>query len=468
MLLTITTTHQPATDLGYLLHKNPVHMQAFSLNFGRAHVFYPEASNERCTAALLLEINTVNLVRNHDKAFALEQYVNDRPYVASSFLSVALSEVFRTAMNGRCEQRPELVHAAIPLRAQVAAIPSRGGEEWLKRLFEPLGYQVTVTPHMLDEQHPEWGMSPYYTLILEKTCRLSELLTHLYVLIPVLDNDKHYWIGDDEVEKLLRHGKGWLENHPERKHIADRYLKHKHELVRDAIARLVVEERIEDENEDDGEEKTDNEEQSKKRERAASLHEQRLEATLTVLQQCGAKKVLDLGCGEGRLLKMLLKNRQFEHILGMDVSYRTLEIAQRRLHLDRLPTLQKERITLIHGALTYRDKRLEGYDAAAVVEVIEHLDQPRLVAFERALFEFAHPNTVVITTPNAEYNVKFETLPAGKFRHHDHRFEWSRQQFEIWATRLAERFGYSARFLPIGPEDVDVGAPSQMCVFSRR
>jgi 3' terminal RNA ribose 2'-O-methyltransferase Hen1 len=466
MLLTITTTHQPATDLGYLLHKNPIHMQNFSLNFGRAHIFYPEANNERCTAALLLEINTVNLVRNRDKAFALEQYVNDRPYVASSFLSVALSEVFRTAMNGRCEQRPELVLSPIPLRAQVAALPSRGGEEWLKRLFEPLGYQVTVTPHVLDEQHPEWGMSPYYTLTLEHTCRLSELLTHLYVLIPVLDNDKHYWIGDDEVEKLLRHGKGWLENHPERKHIADRYLKHKHELVRDAIARLVVEERAADEEEDDVEEKADDEEQSKKRERAASLHEQRLEATMAVLQQCGAKKVLDLGCGEGRLLKMLLKNRQFERILGMDVSYHTLEIAQRRLHLDRLPTLQKERITLIHGALTYRDKRLEGYDAAAVVEVIEHLDQPRLAAFERVLFEYAHPNTVVITTPNSEYNVKFETLPAGKFRHYDHRFEWNRQQFETWAKRVAERFGYSARFLPIGPEDAAVGAPSQMCVFS--
>jgi 3' terminal RNA ribose 2'-O-methyltransferase Hen1 len=338
----------------------------------------------------------------------------------------------------------------------------------LKRLFEPLGYQVTVTPHVLDGQHPEWGMGPYYTVTLEHTCRLSELLTHLYVLVPVLDNDKHYWIGDDEVEKLLRHGKGWLENHPERKHIAYRYLKHRQGLVRDAIARLVAEEHTENEDEeDDLEERVDKEENSEKRERAASLHEQRLSATLAVLQQCGAKKVLDLGCGEGRLLKLLLQNRQFEAILGMDVSYRALEIAQRRLHLERLPTKQKERITLIHGALTYRDKRLEGYDAAAVVEVIEHLDQPRLVAFERALFEFAHPATVVITTPNAEYNVKFETLQAGKFRHQDHRFEWSRQQFAAWAEQVAERFGYSVRFLPVGPEDADVGAPSQMGMFVR-
>lgn len=469
MLLTITTTYQPATELGYLLHKHPDRVQTFSLNFGQAHVFYPEVSTECCTIALLLELNTVELVRGRDNAFALEQYVNDRPYVASSFLSVALSEIFRTAMNGRCDARPELVTTALPLTAQLAAIPSRGGEEWLKRLFVPLGYEVAVTTHPLDEQQPDWGTSPYYTLTLERTCTLSELLTHLYVLVPVLDDDKHYWIGDDEVEKLLRHGKGWLEQHPERNHIAYRYLKHRGGLVRDVIKRLLAEEQAEDEKEEDTEEqdgKVEGPDERKKRERPTSLHDQRLEAVLGVLQASGAKSVLDLGCGEGRLLKLLLQNRQFERILGMDVSYRVLEMAQKRLYIDRMPTRQKERITLIHGSLTYRDKRLEGYDAAAVVEVIEHMDQPRLSAFERAVFEFAHPQTVVITTPNAEYNVKFETLQAGKFRHHDHRFEWSRAQFVAWAERVAAHSGYSVHFMPIGPEDAEVGAPSQMGVFS--
>ena len=188
---------------------------------------------------------------------------------------------------------------------------------------------------------------------------------------------------------------------------------------------------------------------------------------MAVLHNSGAKRVLDLGCGEGKLLRMLLQDKTFEKIVGLDVSYRALEIAQSRLHIDHLPPKQKERITLIHGALTYRDKRLEGYDAAAVVEVIEHLDLARLAAFERALFEFAKPGTVVITTPNVEYNVKFETLPAGKTRHKDHRFEWTRQEFKEWATRVAGRFGYSVRFLPVGPEDPVVGAPTQMGIFSR-
>jgi 3' terminal RNA ribose 2'-O-methyltransferase Hen1 len=461
MLLTISTTYQPATDLGYLLHKNPGRLQTFSLPFGKAHVFYPEATSERCTAALMLDIDAVRLVRNRDRTQAQEQYVNDRPYVASSFLSVAIADVFGSALNGHCVKYPDLVKMPLPLQAQLAAVPSRnGGEEWLRRLFEPLGYTVTITPHLLDETYSAWGDSPYFTVTLDANCLLSDLLTHLYVLIPVLDNDKHYWIGDDEVEKLLKRGKDWLQTHPEREQITYRYLKHRRDLARTAIARLTVEE----ESEPEGAEAAANAEEAGIEQRI-SLHDQRLQAVLAVLRQDGAKRVLDLGCGEGKLLKLLLQDASFTSILGLDVSYRALEMARSRLHLDRLPERQKGRIKLLHGALTYRDKRLQGYDAAAVVEVIEHLDAPRLAAFERVLFEFAHPATVVITTPNAEYNIKFETLPAGKFRHKDHRFEWTRQEFERWGQSIAAKMGYAVRYLPVGMEDAVVGAPTQMAVF---
>jgi 3' terminal RNA ribose 2'-O-methyltransferase Hen1 len=131
-----------------------------------------------------------------------------------------------------------------------------------------------------------------------------------------------------------------------------------------------------------------------------------------------------------------------------------------------LPAQQKNRIKLIHGSLIYRDKRLYGYDAAAVVEVIEHFDLARLSAFERILFAFTRPKTVIITTPNIEYNVKFENLPAGKLRHSDHRFEWTRSEFQAWANGIAEKFRYSVRFLAIGEEDAVVGAPTQMGIFS--
>ena len=467
MLLTIATTHRPATDLGYLLHKNPARAQSFDLSFGRAHVVYPEAGEDRCTAALILDIDPVGLVRGRrgpaGEGGLLTQYVNDRPYVASSFLSVAISNVFASAMAGRSKERPALAEAAIPLETRLSVVPCRGGETLLRRLFEPLGYTVTAEPHALDSRSPEWGTSRYFTLTLSGIHRLRDLLTHLYVLVPVLDDEKHYWVGDDEVDKLLRHGEGWLAAHPDRALIARRYLKHRHSLVRDAIARLVSEEETQED--DDSAAVRDAEERTL--ERPLSLHEQRLDLVHAVLRDSGATTVLDLGCGEGRLLRRLLAERQFARIVGMDVSHRSLEIAADRLRLDRMPPMQRERITLLHGSLVYRDDRLTGFDAAAVVEVIEHLDRPRLAAFERVAFEFARPRVVVLTTPNAEYNVVWPTLPAGQFRHRDHRFEWTRAELEAWGLGVAGRFGYAVRFAPIGPAHPDVGSPSQMAVFTR-
>jgi len=465
MLLTITTTKAPATDLGYLLHKNPSRLQSFSLAFGEARVFYPEVAAERCTAALLLDIDPVGLVRKKrgpaGEGGLLEQYVNDRPYVASSFLSVAIARVFRSAMAGMSKERPELVDVPLPLLARVTVLPCRGGEELLRKLFEPLGYQVRVNHHPLDEKFPQWGAGPYYTVELENSVPLKQLLTHLYVLIPVLDADKHYWIGQAEVEKLLENGKGWLQSHPEREAIVSRYLRFR-KLTRQALARLVEEEAP-----DADEEQEQRSEQEIEIEKPIKLHEMRLRTVAQELKASGAKRVLDLGCGEGKLLRELLKEKQFDEIVGMDVSYRSLEVAQERLRLDTMPATQKKRIRLFQGSLMYKDKRLAGFDAAAVVEVIEHLDEPRFTAFERMLFGHAQPGRVVITTPNAEYNVRFPTLPAGQFRHKDHRFEWSRKQFQNWATATAQEFGYKVEFRPIGEEDPEVGAPTQMGVFSR-
>jgi len=466
MLLTITTTHAPATDLGYLLHKNPARVQTFPLNFGAAHVFYPEATDQRCTAALVLDVDPVGLVRNREgppgRRFLLESYVNDRPYVASSFLSVAIAQVFNSALGGRCKERPALVDVLLPLAVRISSLPCRGGELLLRDLFEPLGYAVTAIRLPLDETFPDWGDSVYFRVDLSANVRLQDLLAHLYVLIPVLDDDKHYWVGDDEVDKLLRHGEGWLAGHPARALIAKRYLKHLHHFARAALAQLIEEEQA-----DPDEAATAHDAEEAEIEERVSLNDQRIGSVVAALRASGARRVLDLGCGEGKLLRALLDDREFEEIVGMDVSHRALEIAADRLRLDRMPPLQRQRIRLIHGSLVYRDSRLSGFDAASVVEVIEHLDPPRLAAFERVLFEHAHPKTVVITTPNVEYNVKWETLPAGKLRHRDHRFEWTRAEFQQWSRGVAEKHGYAARFLPVGPEDAAVGSPTQMGVCSR-
>ena len=480
MLLTISTTHSPATDLGYLLAKHPERVQSFEQSFGRAHVFYPEASAERTTVALLLDVDPVALVRTRrgpaGEGGALEQYVNDRPYVGSSFLSVAIADVFRSALQGKSRERPELAATPIPLVARLPVLPCRGGEPFLRSLFAPLGYEIDAVPVALamppmaapavgvgPNASPEPERSPYFAVTLRATTTLQALLSHVYVLVPVLDDQKHYWVSEDEVDKLLRAGEGWLSAHPERDAIARRYLRRRTNLVRDAIARLTTEE---DPAVDERAPGADDEEATV--ERTVSLNEQRLASVLAVLRGSGARRVIDLGCGEGRLLKLLLDDRQFEEIVGMDVSYRALEIASNRLRLERMPERQRQRIRLVHGSLMYRDSRLTGYDAASVVEVIEHLDPPRLAAFERVLFEFARPATIALTTPNAEYNVRWATLPAGRFRHRDHRFEWTRAELATWASGVAERFGYDLRFVPIGPNDPEVGPPTQLCVFTRR
>jgi 3' terminal RNA ribose 2'-O-methyltransferase Hen1 len=461
MILEISSTRPPATDLGYLLHKNPARAQTFQLPFGAAYVYYPVATAELCTAALLLHIDPVALVRGHSgPGRSAQEYVNDRPYVASSFLSVAISRVFGSALAGRSRDRPELTETPLPLSATLAVVPCRGGEPLLRRLFEPLGYAVAAQQHPLDPALDSLGASPYYTITLSRTGRLRELLTHLYVLIPVLDTDKHYWIGEAEVEKLLRHGEGWLAAHPQRELIARRYLRYA-PLVRRALAQLV------EEDEPDFEEREGargSDEQTL--EGRLRLMDQRIGAVLAVLRQSGARRVVDLGCGEGHLLQALMKDPAFDQLLGLDVSHRALAVAAERLNLDRLAPKQRARITLLHSSLMYRDRRIEGYDAAAVIEVVEHLDPPRLAAFERALFECARPRTVVVTTPNIEYNVRFPTLPRGAFRHADHRFEWTRAEFDAWARGVATRFGYGVRFLAVGPEDAAVGAPTQMAVFS--
>ena len=350
----------------------------------------------------------------------------------------------------------------VPLSARLDVLSVRGGEGFLRRVFEPLGYVVEAIRCPLDEQFPEWGESSYFSVTIQKTATLAELLTHLYVLIPVFDNRKHYWIGDEEMEKLLTKGEGWLATHPEKHEITRRYLKFQPSLFREALARLIQEEEPASGEEELAEAAFD------ELELPLSLNEQRHGVVLATLRNSGAKRVLDLGCGEGKLLRELLREKQFEEILGMDVSIRSLEIAQERLKMDRLPTQQAERIRLIHGSLMYRDKRLEDFDAAAVVEVIEHLDPPRLSAFERVLFEFAKPGLVALTTPNREYNVKWEMLGGGEFRHSDHRFEWTRQEFQDWANGIATRFGYAVRFSGIGAEDEILGTPTQMGVFTRK
>lgn len=463
MFLQITTTEKNARNLGYLLGKHPDKVQVKDLPFGKAHVFFPEATDEKCTAVMMLDIDAIALSRQRSRSysdsFKLDHYVNDRPYSTSSFMSTAISRILGSALNGNCKTMPELVNQKMSWEVVLAAVPIRGGEKSVRSYFEPLGYEVTLKGAPLDEEFPEWGDSPYYWLKLQHPqLTLQSLLSHIYVLIPVLDNNKHYYISEQEIEKLLAKGEGWLETHPEVEQITRRYFKYRTSLSRKALSALQA----------DNEATSDSEPPLEAViEKSLSLHQTRHEAVVEQLLKNHSRRVLDLGCSSGKLVKRLLQERHLDLITGVDVSANTLEIAKRRLNWEEMSPRKKERVQLLHGSLTYHDERLEGYDAAVAVEVIEHFDQARLHAFEQSIFKYTAPFLVVITTPNREYNALFENLPAGKFRHSDHRFEWTREEFESWGKQVSERYHYTVAFSPIGPVDDKLGAPSQMGVFRR-
>jgi 3' terminal RNA ribose 2'-O-methyltransferase Hen1 len=448
VLLTITTTHRPADELGYLLGKHPDRVHRVELGFGGATVVFPEVGPRRCTAALIVDVDPVGLVRRATGAggsapdgVSLGQHVNDRPYAASSLLSVGIGRTLGSALHGRCRDRPELATTPIPMELAVPAV--RDADQLAERLFAPLGWDVSRTP-----------VGPVHAALrLTGIHRLADALSHLYVLLPVLDDSKHYPVGEDEAAKLLRAGESWLAGHPERELISGRYLRHRRRLTVPMLAALGVE--------PDDEPGTS---------RPTPLRERRRAAVLAALRAAGARRVLDLGCGDGALLAELLPDPGFTEVVGMDTSTVALRRAERRLRLDELAPAARDRVRLLHGALTYRDTRLAGCDAAVLMEVVEHVEPERLPAVAAAVFGTAVPTTVLLTTPNREYNARYPGLagssPTG-MRHPDHRFEWTRAEFADWCAAVAELYGYRVRLDGIGDADPDLGTPTQLAVFTR-
>lgn len=466
MLLTITYEGENTADLGFLLHKNPERAQQFELNYGKAYVFYPEVSEERTTAALLLDIDPIELARGKlgAKDGGLFDYVNDRPYASTSFMSTAIARVFGTAMSGKCAKKQALADTPIRLTARIFCLKDGGETGLASQLFEPLGYTVQTERVLLDERFPEWGMSPYINLTICGQVRLAELLNHIYVLIPVFDRQKHYYVTEDEIRKFLDHGEGWLAEHPYKEMIARRYFAARKNYARKALDILLA-----DDPEAAGEaEGADGAESGAgEKEMRSPLNLRRMNAVKEAVLASGASSVIDLGCGEGRLTSLLLSEPQILKVTACDVSVSVLEKAAQRLRPEEMPAARKNKLTLMQASLTYRDKRFEGYDCACVVEVIEHIEPARIPAFERAVFEFAAPRTVIVTTPNREYNANYEKMQENALRHGDHRFEWTREEFQKWMDHVCEQFGYSCKISGIGDPDARLGAPTQMGVFTK-
>ena len=431
------------------------------MSYGKAYVFYPEVSDECTTMALLLDIDPIDLARGKlgSNEGGLFDYVNDRPYTSTSFMSTAIARIFSSAMNGRCDKKQSLADTPLNLTAKLFSLKDGGYNELAKQLFEPLGYEVSIEQYLLDDKFQEWGNSPYINLTISNTIKLCDLLNHIYVLIPVFDKQKHYYIESSEINKLLTHGQGWLENHPYKEKIVNRYFS-----IKKDYAKTVLENFLSNESK---EEDINSNEISEETTKKTSLNNLRLQKVKDVVLSSGASSVIDLGCGEGKLTELLLKEPQIKKITACDVSISSLEKAAKRLHIDNMPSYKKDKLTLMQASLTYKDTRFEGFDCACIVEVIEHIDATRIPSFERIIFEFAAPKTVIITTPNKNYNVNYKTLCADKLRHNDHRFEWSKEEFENWANNICKKFSYTVELCGIGEEDEQQQTATQMGVFTR-
>lgn len=457
MFLSLSITRSPATDLGFLLHKHPDRLQEFTVPTGVARVFYPVAEDANCTMCFWVDVDTVKLAKGRgvQHSFALGQYVNDRPYAASSLLASALAKVFSSALKGQCRERPELVTEPFDVTVTLPTLPDNMGGELTRRLWEPLGWQVNVTSPLLDEEWPQWGQAPYVHAEFTGRHTIQSVLQQLYVLLPVADDAKHYWVDQGEVTKLVQYGGDWLPNHPEQQLITRRYLAHQATLARSAES-LISQMEL-----------ADTPPPAPTQPVPEPLRVARTNAIVAQLKQFHVKHVLDLGCGEGNLVRTLLESGGFTKIVGADVSARELDRATSHLKLRDLPESQADIVSLIQASVTYDDDRFAEADAIVLQEVVEHIDPERLPTVERVIFGHAKPKVVVLTTPNQEYNTEYAGLAPGEVRHSDHRFEWTRTQCQQWAEHVANNYGYQVQQQGVGEERPQVGCPTTMVTFTR-
>ncbi|MFH5806373.1 3' terminal RNA ribose 2'-O-methyltransferase Hen1 [Alienimonas sp. DA493] len=484
MFLSLATTAPRAADLGFLLQKHPERVFRRELSVGIATVFYPEATDDRCEVCLLLEPDPVKLARKamrHGGAGGGPNggsYADAKPYLAGSLLAVAIGRCFNSALAGRAKDRVERLTEDWPVTVSLPALPCRGGPEAVRAAWEPLGYACDATALPLDPDRPAWGDATVCRVSLTGAQPIPAVLNHLAVLLPALEGDRHHFVGDEEVEKLLRRGGEWLASHPRRDKLVSFSLKRQGGLIADALERLddLAETPAPTDDAPTDDAPTDEvpaneppplEPPAADGPRAPRLHEVRLDAIVAVLTDPAREiaSVADLGCGEGKLLRRLIDEPRFARLLGLDVSAPLLSRTADRLRLDRGD--RGERVSLIQGSLTLRDDRLTGFDAAVLCEVIEHLDPHRLDAVAASVFGCAAPRIVVLTTPNREYNAVWDALPAGALRHGDHRFEWTRAEFTAWTDAVAVRFRYAVERRPLGEEHTEFGPPSQMAIFTR-
>ena len=463
MIFSISTTHYPATDIGFLLHKNPDEFHKIPFNFGDVYIFYPYGSPELCMATLIVKIDPIKL---YEKSFIDVCY--DFPFIETeyevfgfSLFSMLLSKIYVMTLNGISNSRSELVNLSIPLSANIINVMHYDKVLLIKEFFEQLEYNVRIENKSGNNNETKLCKIECFNIEITAIIPLKNILSHLCIILAVLDNSLHYWMNENEIDKIIEMSKVFLKNHPMEDYIMKHLSKEKINSKVKAISfvsqdklwnRYLI--------------PTVNKGREKLLKKQVKFNEEKHNYIISVLKGLNSKSVVDIGCGEGEFIELLFKDVNFERILGVDVSNYMIEKAKFRIDLCNIPSENKERINIIQSSIFYRDKRLRGYEAATVINVIEYFDLPRLKLFEQVLFGLIQPQHVIIVISSVEFIVKKDSISNNKFNNVKNVFEWTKEKYKLWYSCVAEQYDYTFRLLEDGYKEIESETLNQIVVFS--
>ncbi|TDL78499.1 3' terminal RNA ribose 2'-O-methyltransferase Hen1 [Peribacillus frigoritolerans] len=446
MQLTIKATGDNVKAISYLLSKNPNNLYERNHKGHLVRLFYSKFEETELEVTIFVTPDPIDLVKNNSNSYDITHYINDREFAVSSLFCSFIRSALGTALNGQPkEEYSEWVNYRFSFQFEFGPVVSSLSDKQLKDLFEPIGYEVAISRPDIEYSFEMKDKSSARSICLKGMKTLQNGLRQLFVLIPVIDNYKHYYIDDKEIEKLERYGEGWLEDHPKRDYIYRQSLRFKE------IFSIVENKKTEEKKEEKIEK--------------VRLNDLRYEKIIDFVNQMKPRSIVDFGSGEGKLSVRLGFADGVKEIMAVEPSQSaTLKAIER---FDKVKNKEKFVVPeTIWGSLFYYDERLKGKDVMILCEVIEHIDEFRLPKVLDTILHDYQPNALIITTPNREYNEIYDM--EDHFRHNDHRFEWTRAEFRHWCEERNHRKIYDLQFEGIGEEHDRHGFPTQMCVFVRK
>jgi 3' terminal RNA ribose 2'-O-methyltransferase Hen1 len=446
MQLTIQASGDNVQAISYLLAKNPNNLYERNHKGHLVRLFYSKFTETELEVTIFVTPDPIEMVKNNSNSYDITHYINDREFAVSSIFCSFIRSALGTALNGQPkEEHLKWVNHPFSFNFEFGPVVSSLSDEKLMNLFEPIGYEVTINRPEIEYSFPIKTKSSARYLSIKGMKTLQEGLRHLFVLIPVIDNYKHYFIDEKEIEKLERYGEGWLEQHPLRDLIYRQALRFKE------IYSLV--------------ENSSKDEKKVEPVKKVRLNELRYEKIVNAVSQMKPRSVVDFGSGEGKLSVQLGFVEGITEILAVEPSESASLKALERFNKVK----NKEKFVipeLLWGSLFYYDERLKDKDVIILCEVIEHIDETRLPKAMDTLLHDYQPGALIITTPNREYNELYDM--EEHLRHNDHRFEWTRAEFRQWCTERNYSNDYELLFDGIGEEHPSHGFPTQMCIFKRK